>query len=69
VNKITVNNVATGLGKFSEASAIATYAKDSAGALVKEGIVASDGKNLNPNGKTTRQEMASIIYKVYNNKV
>jgi hypothetical protein len=37
--------------------------------LVKEGIVASDGKNLNPNGKTTRQEMASIIYKVYNNKV
>jgi hypothetical protein len=38
VNKITVNNVATGLGKFSEASAISTYAKDSAGALVKEGM-------------------------------
>ena len=50
------------LADFSDASGIATWAKDAMTALVKAGTVTGSGGKLNPTGTATRAEMAQVLY-------
>jgi hypothetical protein len=55
---------ASHLTGFSDRAEIAEYARDHAAALVRAGIIrGSDGK-LNPLGKVTRAEMATIVHRI-----
>lgn len=54
------------LSKFADASSIASYATDSISALVSNGIVSGSGDSIMPKGTATREQVASIIYKIYN---
>ena len=62
-NAVTIGTLSgKTLANFSDASGIATWAKDVMTARVKAGTVTgSDGK-LNPTGTTTRAEMAQVLY-------
>ena len=50
------------LADFSDASGIASWAKDAMTALVKAGTVTGSDSKLNPTGTTTRAEMAQVLY-------
>ena len=50
------------LTDFSDASAIAPWAKDAMTLLVESGTVSGSGGKLNPTGITTRGEMAQVLY-------
>ncbi|MGI2292780.1 exo-alpha-sialidase [Paenibacillus sp. GXUN7292] len=52
------------ISHFSDVSMIAEYARESATALVKEGIIVGDGKALKPLKSATRAETAVIIYRL-----
>lgn len=53
------------LTDFSDASAVAGWAKSHIAAMVSRGIIAgSDGK-LNPDGTVTRAQVAKILYSLY----
>lgn len=56
----------TDLNKFEDNKIIASYARQSVAVAVAEGIVAGDGKNVNPLGNTTRAEAAVILYRIFN---
>jgi hypothetical protein len=50
------------LSDFSDASAVADYARSPMEALVKAGVVSGSGGKLNPSGVSTRAQMAQLIY-------
>ncbi|WP_336771243.1 glycoside hydrolase family 3 N-terminal domain-containing protein [Paenibacillus sp. MMO-58] len=50
---------------FTDGNAVAGYAKDAVGALVKNGIVTGSGSKIDPNGTATRAETAVIIDRMY----
>jgi hypothetical protein len=50
------------LSDFSDASDIASWAKDAMTLLVKTGTVGGSGGKLNPIGTATRAEMAQVLY-------
>ncbi|OXS54754.1 hypothetical protein B1A99_25860 [Cohnella sp. CIP 111063] len=54
------------LSGFVDRDRIASYAADSVATFVRNGIVAGDGKRINPLGDATRAETAVLIYKIYN---
>jgi hypothetical protein len=54
------------LDKFADKSLIATYAVNSIGTVVKEGLVVGDRDMLNPLGNATRAEAAVFLYRIYN---
>jgi len=53
------------LAKFADRDSTAAYAKQSAAALVRNGIVRGSGAALNPLGNATRAETAVLIYRIY----
>ncbi|MEN6315700.1 MAG: S-layer homology domain-containing protein [Clostridiaceae bacterium] len=54
------------LSAYADSASISHYAEASASALVKSGIITGDGKRINPKGNTTREEIAVVIYRIYN---
>lgn len=54
------------LAKFTDKETVSSYALESISTLIKNGIVAGDGKNINPLGNATRAETAVLIYMMYN---
>ena len=50
--------------KYSDKSEVSSYARESVSILIKEGLVVGDGKNINPRSNITREELATIIYKI-----
>ncbi len=57
----------TELEKFSDADAMAAYAREAAAALVRSGYIAGSGSRLNPSANATRAEAAVLVYKIYAN--
>ena len=55
------------LSKYTGNAAISSYAKTSAAMLVKSGIIIGNGNIINPKGYTTREEMAVVVYRIFNN--
>lgn len=51
---------------YEDAVDIADYARDSVAVLVKNGIVLGNGKQIHPNGKSTRAEVAVMLYRIIN---
>ena len=54
------------LGIFEDRDMISDYARESIMALVKSGIIQGDGSKVNPQGYTTRAEMAVALYRLLN---
>ncbi|CAN7317981.1 endo-1,4-beta-xylanase [Paenibacillus sp. LjRoot153] len=54
------------LDAYPDATSISSYAKDSAAALVKSGIVYGKNDKLAPNDQLTRAEAAVILYRIWN---
>ncbi|MBM7563942.1 S-layer homology domain-containing protein [Paenibacillus sacheonensis] len=54
------------LKAFADAKQIAAYAIRNMAALVKEGILKGDGKNLLPKGQVTRAQTAVLMDRLYN---
>lgn len=62
IGKLPEGNAGKKLSDYSDASSIASWAKDAMTFLVETGKVSgSDGK-LSPTGSTTRAEMAQVLY-------
>uniref|UniRef100_A9U721 Predicted protein n=1 Tax=Physcomitrium patens TaxID=3218 RepID=A9U721_PHYPA len=53
------------LSAYADAASIASYAKDSAAALVKAGIVTGSNGKIAPQGPLTRAEAAVILYRIW----
>jgi len=66
LNKLTEQGTASDLEKFADKELIASYAKESVAAVVKEGLIIGSGDNINPLGNTTRAEAAVFLYRIYN---
>ncbi|KNY28475.1 carbohydrate binding domain-containing protein [Pseudobacteroides cellulosolvens] len=54
------------ISSFSDASEISVYAVQSVAVLVKEGMIKGSANMITPAQKTTRAEVAVIMYSVYN---
>ena len=50
------------LSSFSDAATVSNYAKEAMTALVRGGIVSGSYGKLNPQGQTTRGQMAQVLY-------
>ena len=56
----------TVLDQFTDKSDISGYAVSSLATLVKEGLITGSGNTINPDGNTTRAEIAVFLYRIYN---
>lgn len=66
-NKMSTTTVdASKLNKFEDHSKIASYAKDAIALVVAEGIIEGDGKNIDPQNKTSRAQAAVVLYRIFN---
>ncbi|HHW01080.1 MAG TPA: hypothetical protein GXX36_16215 [Clostridiaceae bacterium] len=52
--------------KFADYSKVSSFAVESVASLVKSGIVAGDGTNINPLDYSLRAEAAVLMYRIYN---
>jgi hypothetical protein len=57
---------ASDIQSYSDASNVSGYAAQSVASLVKDGIVKGSGNNLDPKGRSTRAQVAAIMYLIYN---
>ncbi|MCR8629651.1 S-layer homology domain-containing protein [Paenibacillus radicis (ex Xue et al. 2023)] len=64
--KITASGTAADLNGFTDAKDIAAYAQESVATLVKAGIIEGNDNKVNPQGKATRAEVATIVYRILN---
>jgi phage gp45-like len=64
-NKLAAG-VAEDVANFTDSADVAGYAVNSVATLVKGGVVKGSENMLNPKGRTTRAEVASILYNLYN---
>ncbi|WP_171654190.1 S-layer homology domain-containing protein [Paenibacillus foliorum] len=64
--KITSSGTAADLSGFTDAKDISAYALESVATLVKEGIIQGSDNKVNPQGKATRAEVATIVYRILN---
>ena len=55
---------AAGLNRFADSNQVKNNAKEAISALVAEGIVKGDGKNLNPTAPASRAEIAVLLEQV-----
>ncbi|MDR6880948.1 exo-alpha-sialidase [Bacillus sp. 3255] len=62
--KLSLQGNRDDLKAFKDASGIAEYAQESVAALVKAGIVEGSDNRIHPEGKATRAEVATIVYRV-----
>ncbi|MNJ01907.1 Endo-1,4-beta-xylanase A precursor [compost metagenome] len=60
-------NSEAALVAFADVSSVASYAKSSVAALVREGIVEGDGGSIHLLGQATRAETAVMMYRIYGN--
>ncbi len=65
LSKIKQENASSSLGRFTDSSKIAEYAKVSIDSLVGEGLITGSGSKLNPRANTTRAEAAAFLYRIY----
>ena len=56
--------VSDDLAKFSDASAVASWASDAMIWAVSEGLVKGSGSNLNPTAPATRAQVVTILYRL-----
>ena len=56
--------VSDDLAKFSDASAVASWASDAMIWAVSEGLVKGSGSNLNPTATATRAQVVTILYRL-----
>jgi len=54
------------LEKFADYTKVSSFAVESVASLVKSGIVAGDGRNINPLDPALRAEAAVLMYRIYN---
>ncbi len=66
-DSITSATTASVLSSYTDRSAVSNYAVGAMEAFVKSGIVTGKGGKLDPNGKTTRAQMAQVLYKLLSN--
>ena len=52
---------------FPDADKVSSYAQDAIRWAVRNGIMSGDGTNLNPQGETTRAEVAAMLMSLVNN--
>jgi len=52
--------------KFADYTKVSSFAVESVASLVKSGIVAGDGRNINPLDPALRAEAAVLMYRIYN---
>jgi hypothetical protein len=52
------------LTSFADYAIVSDYAREAVAALVQSGIIKGDGAGINPLGKTTRAEMAVVVYRI-----
>ncbi|MHB8065558.1 MAG: S-layer homology domain-containing protein [Ruminiclostridium sp.] len=64
VGKLTASDA--DVNKFTDAASISAYAKDSIAALVSSGIVSGNNGEIDPTSSATREQIAIVIYKIYN---
>ncbi|MFT4147050.1 MAG: S-layer homology domain-containing protein [Mobilitalea sp.] len=64
VKKNLPAGTASNLSKFSDKAKIAAYAKDSAAALVKSGIITGNNSKIKPASKLSRAAAAVILYRL-----
>jgi len=62
LDKLPTSASSKTLSDFADAGGVASWASDAMTALVRAGTVTGDGGKLNPTGKTTRAEMAQLLY-------
>lgn len=62
IDELPEGNAGKKLSDFSDASGIASWAKDAMRLLVETGTVAGSGGKLSPTDCTTRAEMARVLY-------
>ncbi|WP_282936217.1 exo-alpha-sialidase [Paenibacillus sp. RC67] len=62
--KLSLKGSQDDLNSFKDASSIAEYAKESVALLVKAGIIEGSDNLINPEGKATRAEVATMVYRV-----
>ncbi|MBR5479761.1 MAG: S-layer homology domain-containing protein, partial [Clostridia bacterium] len=51
---------------FSDANAVASYAKEAVEALTGAGIIAGSNGKINPKANTTRAEVAVVLDRIIN---
>lgn len=51
------------LAAYSDADEVSSYAVEAVAALVKAGMITGSNGTLNPNGMTSRAEMAVMLYR------
>lgn len=66
LGKLEQQGNASVLDKFTDESDIASYAVNSAAALVKEGLIIGNNNKIMPLQNTTRAEAAVFLYRIYN---
>ncbi|UUZ80976.1 S-layer homology domain-containing protein [Paenibacillus sp. P26] len=59
-----VQGTAADLSQFPDSSEISSYAAEGIASLVKQGIVEGKEKGIDPHGKATRAETATMIYRI-----
>ena len=62
IGKLPEKKAGSKLSAFSDADAIASWAKEAMEHLVERGIISGNGGRLNPTDTTTRAEMAQVLY-------
>jgi hypothetical protein len=62
IGQLPQGNSGKTLPDFSDASKIASWAKEAMSNFVRTGTVSGSGGKLNPTGTTTRAEMAQVLY-------
>ncbi|WP_165452693.1 S-layer homology domain-containing protein [Paenibacillus thalictri] len=56
----------SGLERFTDQAAVASYAAESIASMIRAGLTEGDGSEINPGGATTRAEAAVILYRIFN---
>ena len=65
VEKLNIEGMEVDLSGYADGSKVASYARDSVAALIREGIIVGDGNSIHPTGTATRAEAAVIIFRIY----
>jgi len=68
LGKVEQQGTVSDLDKFADKSLIASYALNSVASLVKEGLIAGSGGQVDPMGNTTRAEASVLLYRIYNRR-
>ncbi|BFT70030.1 S-layer homology domain-containing protein [Paenibacillus sp. P36] len=65
--KLNTGVSSTSMSTFADYKDVASYAVESAALLINNGLIQGNGHLLQPLNKTTRAEVAVLMYRIYNN--